>query len=455
LTSLLAQSQKALDKPFSLTWHAATGDGSQYVLSVVNFSAHAQKDRRGWSSSAIDNSGVGVAEWKLHHDVDGKRTEVFSVHSSDAYLVQSVIEEALMEGAAPGKNQPLGSSSLAAPAAQSGEGSQSTAAAAAAPAAEKSAFLEGNLRQVSPRKLMENYNTTKTTGRLICDIGTVTSEVFFTDGEPVHAKSCHSIYGDRDKVGDEVIIDLLTWKEGDFKFQDKWPAASHTVTQSMEAFLSGTASSASAADHSEAASSSSSSAATSSSAAPASKAAAPIPRSTASSPSSPDDFSNTDEIIGDTYLSMIEASGLLKYGMFLMLARTEFARFEVGKVPFCVAAIGLGADVLISDEALGKIGECFEPVGQPLDILAYASRTRLYALFPHSTCATAATSLKHFINNVQSTALESGLHGSNIRITIGICEVPRDGADFQQIFEDSCKLRRAATPNKKIVTSAG
>jgi len=447
LTSLLAQSQKAQDKPFTLSWHAPSGDGSHYVLSVVNFGS--QKDRRGWNSSAIDNSGVGIAEWKLHRDIEGRRTELFNMQTSDAFLIQSVIEEALTQGAAPGRNEPLGSSNFPAPeapasqaqsgsasTAQSGTGSQSTAAAPAS-----SSFHEGNLRQISPRKLMEHFNTNKDTGRLICDIGTVTAEVFFKDGEPVHAKSCHSIYGNKDNVGDEVVVDLLTWQEGDFKFQDKWPAATSSVTKTLQEFLSGTAGGAAAG-------------ASSGGGHP----APAIPASsggTAGSTASQDDFSKADDLIGDVYANMIEKSGLLKYGMFLMLARTEFARFEIGKDPFCVAAIGLESDRALSDAAIGKIGECFEPVGQPLDILAYASRTRLYALFPHSSGASAGSSLKLFLNNIQSTPLEGDLHGSAVKVTIGLCEVPRDGVDFQQIFENACMLRRAATPEKRIVASAG
>ena len=69
LTHLLASAQKTQDKSFTLSW-SPSGDNCVYVLSVFIGGGVQRGDRRGWSQSAIDNSGVGEAEWKLHKEVD-------------------------------------------------------------------------------------------------------------------------------------------------------------------------------------------------------------------------------------------------------------------------------------------------------------------------------------------------------------------------------------------------
>jgi Domain of unknown function (DUF4388) len=478
LTNLLASAQKSTDKSFTLSW-SPSGDNCLYTLSVFIGGGVQRGDRRGWSQSAIDNSGIGEAEWKLHKEVESKRTEIFSMRSSDAFLIQTFIEDSIALGGAPvpgampawtPENQDLGASATApqpsSAASQSNENQSHASTPQEAPVGEAQAapapvstapFHEGNLRRVNVRTLMEAFNSHKTTGRLICDIGTVTAEVFFTDGEPVHAKSCHSIYGNRDTMGDVSIVDLLTWKEGDFKFQDGWPAASRTVTMPLSMFLSGEAAAALANAAPTPAAISPTAAAAPAPAAPGSPLVAGTTpfTGTAGSAEPPDDFSTVDELIGETYAALIETSGLLKYGMFLMLVRCEFVRFESEQNPFCVASIGLQlANGQLNDAILRKVGECFESVCKPLDILAYAKGSRMYAMFPGSTHIAAGSALNQFISKLATMPLDTNVHGSNIQVSIGLAEIPSDGFDFLPIFEHASKLRRAATPDRRLVISA-
>jgi hypothetical protein len=168
-----------------------------------------------------------------------------------------------------------------------------------------------------------------------------------------------------------------------------------------------------------------------------------------------DDFNRTEELIGAAYTSMIEPSGLLRYGMFLMLTRTEFVRFERGRHPFCIATIGLhpanGAQ--LSNAALGKIGELFESGCQPLDVISYAGGSRFFALFPQAGGAPTANVLRNFLNRVASTQLDNTTHGGTLFSTVGLAEVPRDGMEFQRIFDIACRLRRQATPQERLVMS--
>jgi hypothetical protein len=476
LTQLLASSQKNPDKVFSISWQFADKPNCTYTLSVANCGS-SQRDRRGWSSNAIDNSAIGEAEWKYFQETDSLRSDIFSMRSSDAFLVQTMLDESAAADSLQAKVTGMPAEVAASGSSNEGQSSyESGGREAQQPSSPP--VQEGSLRKTKIRALLESFNQNQTTGRLICDVGTVQSEVFFTNGEPVHAKSCHSISQGRDLVGDASLIDLLTWNDGTYKFQDGWPAASKTITSPLHMFLAGQVTVPDPA-----------SAAPAPAAAPAAPmrtvqktqqeipvtsenrdfdyGQAPPPVGSLVQPTSfgsvnqltagsPDDFSRVDDLIGATYSSLVESSGLLKYGMFLMLVRSEFVRYEKGKQPFCFASIELelppGAH--LSDGALGKIGERFEKLCQPLDTLAYAGQSRFYALFPQAESITASTAIKQFMNNIMAIPLDSNLHGSAVKVTAGISDVPRDGTDFQRIFQHANGLRSQATQAKKLVTSS-
>ncbi len=161
----------------------------------------------------------------------------------------------------------------------------------------------GSLRETPIRTLIQRFASSKATGRLLVDQGTVTSEVFFTDGEATHAKSIHSIYKDRDMTGDSVVVDLLTWTQGDYKFQNGYPAATRTVHSSIEDLFAGKVAAAPPPSSEFAVS-------------PAAPAAPPKLPGTAAPPIpmaarikvDPDDFSNADDLIGETFSNLIEPS---------------------------------------------------------------------------------------------------------------------------------------------------
>jgi hypothetical protein len=474
LTQLLTSSRKAPDKIFSLTWVTPNKANSFSTLTVMA-GGMQRGDRRGWSGSAADSAGGGEAEWKLTLDDDGVTSVVFAMRSSDAYLIHTLLDEAAVSGS------PAPIHSAAAPAAlqQSYESEQDErpsygGAATKAPA--QSSLQEGSLRQLNIRKLLESYNEQKMTGRLIVDLGNLQAEVFLSSGEPVHAKCINSLSQSRDTVGDAVLIELLTWKDGTFKLQEGWPAASKSISSPLHMFLSG---SVTVPDPAVAAAATAAATPATASSAPSQhpqgygSTAAPMPPQQSSAPepmqappqnhaitpgsSASDDFGQVDELIGSIYPGLVEPSGLLKYGMFLMLVRSEFIRqTNARNNSFCFASVGIepanGAQ--LTNAALSKIGERFEKVCRLLDTITYAGNSRFYILLPQHENESAHVVLKNFINNVMAIPLDAGLHGSSMAITVGLAEVPRDGTDFQQVFNKAGGLRTQATKEKKIVSSS-
>ncbi len=465
LTQLLGLSQKTVDRTFTYNWRSPD-QTKLYYLSVITHGKGSDA-RKGWNVSAIDNAVVGQADWTLQADIEGRRLQLFNMQSSDSYMVQSVIDEILVDGAADtsaaapldeqwaANDQPdLSSESSGGPPAYGGAPAPAAYGAAPSPSAGTTGGAElpesGSLRDTPIKSLIQRFVSSKATGRLLVDQGTVTSEVFFADGEAVHAKSIHSIYKDRDMTGDAVVVDLLTWTQGDYKFQNGYPAASRTVHSSIEDLFAGKVSAAPPPSSEFAV-------------APAAPSAPPKLPGTAAPPIplaarikvDPDDFANADDLIGETFSNLIEPSGMLKYGMFLMLTRTEFARHEMSRTPFCVAAIGLESQGVLSNDSISKVQECFESAGQALDTISAATGVRFFALFPHCSGTTAAATLKQFLTNLQNTQLGNGIHGSALRMSVGLCEVPRDGGDFESVMNRACKLRLSATPERPIVLNVG
>jgi hypothetical protein len=498
LVQLLASSQKQMDKLFIYDWYPPIEKETRYVLSVINSNAANQKDRRGWSSSAMDNNALGEAEWKLHKEKDNDKKELLSMFSSDAQLILTLMDEYLVSpgagwsGAAAADQQDPYSSATSSSVFQQAIPEQQ---APPPPAISNSGVMsgakpktippEGTLRRLPILQIAEIVAVGNVTGRLLVEAGNLQVEVFFMNGEPVHGKSCHAFYDDKDKTGDAVLVDLLTWKDGNFKFQDGWPAASKSIDKPLVQFLAGEVVIAEEASAPMAQSASAATSASSFAFAPAEPAAppppAPVMQNPYANPTAPpvianalsnpayagvvaqagtpaklsevkDDFSELDTLIAETYAGLVEPSGILKFGMFLMLARGEFVR----QTQFCIASIELSINgSQLRSEFMPAIGEAFETCCQPLDILAHAGPSRLLVLFPHSNAGSAINTLKQFISNVQTTPLDSANHGSSVRVSAGLAEIPRDGTDLKDVLDFACKLRRAATPDRKIVSTSG
>lgn len=74
--------------------------------------------------------------------------------------------------------------------------------------------LNGDLAFIQISALLQSISLAKMTGKLEIDSNLGPAEVFFEEGKPVHATT-------PDTIGDESILELVTWKEGRFYFQPK------------------------------------------------------------------------------------------------------------------------------------------------------------------------------------------------------------------------------------------
>jgi len=89
---------------------------------------------------------------------------------------------------------------------------------------------EGNISSGSMGDLLREILKAGVTGRLDVRCNDLSATVFIQDGIPIDATA-------NDVVGDEAMIEMLTWKEGNFSFEPRILRNNHTVYESIESLL--------------------------------------------------------------------------------------------------------------------------------------------------------------------------------------------------------------------------
>lgn len=88
----------------------------------------------------------------------------------------------------------------------------------------------GDLSLVEASRLFQSILLSKMTGRLDVDHPGGHAKIFFVDGEPQHAES-------NGVTGDEAVLELLTWREGKYKFEPRVRVAERNVGEPIESLV--------------------------------------------------------------------------------------------------------------------------------------------------------------------------------------------------------------------------
>lgn len=117
------------------------------------------------------------------------------------------------------------------PRVSSGRTIETAAAKPSAPAKPKFSFpLKGNLSQQPLSKLLRSINDARLTGKLEVSNSDTWSIVIFRFGAPVDATVL-------DTTGKEAIIEMLTWSDGDYKFEEGQFGNILTIHESSESLI--------------------------------------------------------------------------------------------------------------------------------------------------------------------------------------------------------------------------
>lgn len=106
----------------------------------------------------------------------------------------------------------------------------SNAAVFDAPKPGVKATLEGDLTKMQAPNLLQSLNMAKMTGRLDVKDKNEEARVFFLDGNIVHAEM-------KETLGDEALIELVTWTAGEFRFWPDETTGQKTVKKRLDAML--------------------------------------------------------------------------------------------------------------------------------------------------------------------------------------------------------------------------
>lgn len=89
---------------------------------------------------------------------------------------------------------------------------------------------EGTIEPGSVAQLLQDIARSGDTGRLDVRCNNLMATVFIQDGRPVDATA-------NDVIGDEAIIELLTWQEGSFTFEHQLLRSNQTVSEPIESLV--------------------------------------------------------------------------------------------------------------------------------------------------------------------------------------------------------------------------
>lgn len=92
------------------------------------------------------------------------------------------------------------------------------------------ATLEGDLTKMQAPNLLQSITMAKMTGRLDCKDKGETAKLYFVDGALTHAEI-------KDNVGDDAVIDFITWTAGEFRFWPDETSTEKTVNRRLEGML--------------------------------------------------------------------------------------------------------------------------------------------------------------------------------------------------------------------------
>jgi GGDEF domain-containing protein len=93
-----------------------------------------------------------------------------------------------------------------------------------------SSSLQGNLSEMQVSGLLQSISINKMTGRLVVSQELDSVQVFFEEGQPLHAATSQM-------VGDAALMEMLTWEVGTFSFAPGERTAERSIRRRFEGLL--------------------------------------------------------------------------------------------------------------------------------------------------------------------------------------------------------------------------
>ncbi len=508
LKQLLAEALK--NGSAQVSWDHANHE-MMYTLTVT---CSTVKERRGWERG---KTGEMVApEWTFYQiRENGKdRVDHWRMASADIAIIQNLLDEsrtlnAPAQVAPPAESSPPPKDSYAK---QSGTFQSKTFASASEPDSTSQTIqtdrtstgvnLSGELKEVDVASILQSISLCKMTGRLNVYDTNQQIEIFFNQGELIHAISSPLMDTSKSTRGETVLLEVFTWDDGSFQFQHGWQTAERTVQKHLQNLvLEG----ATLRDYRNSLKKAGITQTTVLFRAEANLTEAQFeaklanglpmnidfqkkvflvlrePRSLAEildavpmdrvtwipvifslvtskliaargTPGGEVDqcieaFSNIGELIRTADKGLLQPdTSMLSYPLFLSLAEKELAR----RMPFCLAMLEFNVPgASITNESLKAVSSTFDTIKRQYEIITFWQPNRVLMLLPLSKPAESVQRLNTFLD---SLAEQSSMDG--VSLVGGLASVPTDGTQLPDVLASSFRLlKKAQQSNVRILAS--
>lgn len=212
IKELLAQAQSNLGCPVEMSFGT---DPTKHVLTVL---LHNRDDEGQWMFYKVDVSGSKL-EW--------------SYKTSDIHLIHGAMCANFPEVDLPASDAKLTNISFSHFDEETPEDKKTNRAAAPQAAAQKSSnapLMEGQLQHLQLANLIQSISLSQMTGRLEFDNENEKAQLYFTNGNAVHA----TVLG---IVGEEAILEIVGWTAGNYRFYHEPPGQLTTVRRRLDLLL--------------------------------------------------------------------------------------------------------------------------------------------------------------------------------------------------------------------------
>lgn len=509
LRQLLADATK--NSSAQVTWDHPNHE-MIYTLTVM---VSTMKERRGWERG---KTGDMVApEWCLYEiRENGKdRLDLWRMASGDIAIIQNLLEDSLRTASSPAEPVQEASSSPKdtyskvpsnAPAPQWGGFSEPEPTVSQTMQTDRAGSgvnLSGELKEVDVASILQSISLCKMTGRLNVYDSMQQVEIFFNQGELVHAVSSPLMDISKGIRGEKVLLEVFTWDDGSFQFQHGWQTAERSVQKHLQNLvLEG----ATLQDYKNSLEKNGIFLGTTlfrketnlTESQFESKLAnglpmhidlqkkvflalrepktlqeildaVPMDRTTwipviyslvssmligargvavGDNEQLSDAFSNIGELVRNADRGLIQPdSGMLSYGLFLSFADKELAR----RIPFCLAMFEFNVPpASITNESLKAITTTFDAMKHPYECMTFWQPNRVLILLPMSKVEETTSRLNSFLDS-----LSEKIDMDGISLIGGLAAAPKDGTQLSDVLTSSFKLlKKAQQSNSRIACSS-
>jgi GGDEF domain-containing protein len=514
LIQMLNLAQKNFGQIVSLSWQQPPDPNTYTLETCVIESASSLLGRK--------TSAAAQLRWAFYRNIDQEKQVIWTHETNDVDLILNLVLTESVSVTKPQSQEEPGRKTKFGMAAQVRRTGRAAALKATAfPSASgkgkndatNATTLAGNLNEIELTGVLQSINICKMSGRLDLQDRLNSTEIYFDEGQVVHAISQKALNTENDKpiIGDQAVLDVLTWEKGTFFFYPSRRTSEKTIKRRLEGLLLEGASLRDYNDYLRQAEITFDSCLyklsdglNETELGEKLMAGVPIDLATqknfykaidSKSPISaiverlglnraswtpivfnlitcelvtsdstvkdkketrPDAIKIDRKAVSQAAHELVRAeTGFCVYPLFIHFLELELARYKRSEMPFAIAIFDINnKNGSLSNNALRKIAECFASVGEPFDMLGHFGVFEFAMILPLREDHECRDFVEGFAKLLARTTLDGVKNPDDLHVTFGIASVPFDAQDLQELLCAASKAKKIASEEKRLCITA-